>query len=244
MQLYQLLKRGAYHPEFCEDFSLAEPLGSRLVLAVMDGCTMGRESHFASALVAKVLRKVIKEYPYRRHHNSLPPTPTLADELRELLAAVFADLDQLKNQLLLETNELLTTLVIALLDPTTGAVEILVLGDATVALNGQLTRFEQNNRPDYLAYHLARPFADWYGQQTQRLSASDCRDLSLATDGIDSFEPATPTAPDDLPNIPALLLLDTQLAERPEMLNIKVRRLETSFSLLPTDDVAIIRVIR
>lgn len=241
MQLYQLLKRGAYHPEFCEDFSLAELLGTRLVLAVMDGCTMGRESHFASTLLAKILRKVIREWPYRQYHGKLPATPTLADELRELLAAVFADLRQLKSQLLLDTRELLTTLALALLDPATGAVEILVLGDATVALNGQLIRFEQDNRPDYLAYHLAQPFADWYGRQTQRLSAPACHDLSLATDGIDSFEPAAPTP--DLPDIPALLLLDTQLAERPEMLAIKVRRLESTFALTATDDVAIVRAI-
>ena len=242
MQLYQLLKRGAYHPDFCEDFSLAEPLGTRLVLAVMDGCTMGRESHFASTLVAKVLRKVIREWPYRQHHGALPPTPTLADELRELLAAVFADLRQLQSQLLLATNELLTTLALALLNPATGAVEVLVLGDATVALNGRLIRFEQDNRPDYLAYHLAQPFPAWYARQTQRLSAPDCHDLSLATDGIDSFEPTTPTP--DLPDVPALLLLDTHLAERPEMLNIKVRRLENASGLIPTDDVAIVRVIR
>ncbi|SDX43811.1 hypothetical protein [Hymenobacter psychrophilus] len=91
------------------------------------------------------------------------------------------------------------------------------------------------------AYHLARPFAEWYDRQTQRLSAPNCYDLSLATDGIDSFEPAAPTP--NLPDIPALLLLDRKVAERPEMLAIKVRCLENALELTATDDVAIVRVI-
>ncbi|RSK44655.1 protein phosphatase 2C domain-containing protein [Hymenobacter perfusus] len=242
MQLYQLLKRGAYHADFCEDFSVAQPLGAhKLVLAVMDGCTMGRESHFASTLVAKVLRKVLKEHAYREFYGELVAA-SLEAELREIIAAVFAEMRQLKNQLYLETNELLTTLVVALLDTDSRQVVVLALGDATVALNGRLTRFEQDNRPDYLAYHLSRPFAEWYDQQRQILHAPNCTDLALATDGIDSFAPTDVAAEVDLPDVPAYLLLNQELAEREEMLTMKVRRLESTFGLVPTDDVAILRV--
>lgn len=243
MQIYQLLKRGAYHADFCEDFSVAQPLGAhKLVLAVLDGCTMGQESHFASTLVAKVLRKVLKEHAYREFYGELEAI-SLEAELRDILAAVFAEVRQLKSQLHLEATELLTTLVVALLDTYSRQVVVLALGDATVALNGRLTRFEQDNRPDYLAYHLSQPFAEWYDQQHQILHNPNCTDLALATDGIDSFAPTDAAAAEvDLPDVPAYLLLNQELAEREEMLTIKLRRLERTFGLVPTDDVAILRV--
>jgi Protein phosphatase 2C len=243
MQIYQLLQRGAYHADFCEDFSVVQPLGAHhLLLAVLDGCTMGRESHFASTLVAKVLRKVVKERAYRQFYGDLPTVPQ-ATELREIMAAMFEEMRQLKSQLHLETTELLTTLVVALLDTHSRQVVVLALGDATVALNGQLTRFEQDNRPDYLAYHLHRPFAEWYDQQQQILQAPDCTDLALATDGIDSFAPTDTAAVGvDVPDVPAYLLLNQELAGRNEMLTIKMRRLARTFGLVPTDDVAILRV--
>ncbi|RSK24151.1 protein phosphatase 2C domain-containing protein [Hymenobacter metallilatus] len=241
MQIDQFLKRGAYHPTFCEDFSLVQPLEPhKLVLAVMDGCTMGQESHFAATLLAKILRKVLKEWPYRAIYDPDLQHLSLQRELQALLAALFTDVQQLKNQLLLSTAELLATLVLALLDTRTGEVAVLALGDATVAINGQLTRFEQDNRPDYLAYHLGQPFETWYNRQQQRLHHTMCVDLALATDGIDSFQPLVPT--EGLPDVPTYLLLDQRRTGQPEVLNRKVRQLEKEFSLVPTDDVAILRV--
>jgi serine/threonine protein phosphatase PrpC len=242
MTVFQFLKRGAYHAEFCEDFSVVQATGEhRVVCAVMDGCTMGQESHFASTLLAKVLRKVIKERQYQQFYGALPNELSVEEEFQQILSTVFNEMRQLRNQLLLDTAELLTTLVLVLLDTQTREAIILAVGDATIAINGQITRFEQDNRPDYLAYHLGRPFSEWYHQQRQVRRVAACTDLSIATDGIDSFQ----TVPHevDVPDVPAYLLLNRDLLERREMLDIKVKRLENVYSLIPTDDVAIIRVV-
>lgn len=242
MTVFQFLKRGAYHTEFCEDFSLVQAIGEhKLLCAVMDGCTMGQESHFASSLLAKVLRKIIKERQYQQFYGELPYALSLEEELQQILSAVFNEMRQLRNLLLLDTTELLTTLVLALLDTQTREAIVLAVGDATVAINGRITRFEQNNRPDYLAYHLGGSFLEWYQQQQQVIQVATCTDISIATDGIDSFQ-ASPHDT-DAPDVPAYLLLNNDLLERREMLDIKVRRLENLHSLVPTDDVAIIRVV-
>jgi hypothetical protein len=242
MKVYQLLKRGEYHADFCEDFGLVQQVsGNRWLCAVMDGCTMGQESHFASTLAAKIIRKVLKERQYQAFYQTLPRTPSLQQEVREILEAVFREFQQLRNQLLLDTHELLTTLVVALVDTDTKAVYGLALGDATVALNKQLIRFEQSNKPDYLAYHLGQNFDDWFAQQKQTFQVDTCFTISLATDGIDSFQP-TDSASDEFLNIPYFLLVDEELSERDEMLAIKVKRLENRHDLLPTDDLAIVRI--
>jgi hypothetical protein len=243
MKIYQLLKRGEYHPDFCEDFSVVEPVSSSVLLcAVLDGCTMGHESHFAATLGAKILRKVIKERQYRMFYREVSSCSGLEQELREIMVAVFQEFRQIRNLLLLETKELLTTLVVALLNTDTGEAYGMALGDATVALNGQIVQYEHQNKPDYLAYHLGQNEDAWYTQQKQIFRATNCTDLSLATDGIDSFLAMGALSPNTQLNIPYFLLVDPELAERDEMLNIKVRRLENQFSLKPTDDLAIVRV--
>jgi hypothetical protein len=243
MKIYQLLKRGEYHPDFCEDFSVVQPVSSSVLLcAVLDGCTMGQESHFAATLAAKILRKVIKERQYRAFYGEIVPCTGLEQELREILVGVFQEFRQMRNQLLLDTSELLTTLVVALLDTDTGEAYGIALGDAVVALNGRILRFEQHNKPDYLAYHLGQDVDAWYAQQKQVFRATNCNDMSLATDGIDSFQPLSISPPAEPLDIHHLLLVDEELAERDEMLNIKMKRLENLFSLKPTDDLAIVRV--
>lgn len=242
MTVYQFLKRGSYHTDFCEDFSVVQAIGEhRVVCAVMDGCTMGQESHFASTLLAKVLRKVIKERKYQQFYGELPDALPIEEDFQGILSSVFSEMRQLKNLLLLDTSELLTTLVLLLLDTRTRAAVVLAVGDATVAVNGKIIRFEQDNRPDYLAYHFGRPFPEWYRQQHQILRLTACVDLSIATDGIDSFQGEYSNL--EAPDVPTYLLLGQELLERSEMLNIKVKRLEKAYSLVPTDDVAIIRVV-
>ncbi|GAB3294415.1 protein phosphatase 2C domain-containing protein [Hymenobacter tenuis] len=243
MRIYQLLKIGRYHSDFCEDFTLVLKQGeNKLVCAVMDGCTMGQESHFAATLMAKIIRKVIKERQYHEFYGSISADLSLQEELHDILAAVFLEFRNMKSQLLLDTSELLTTLVLGLINASTQEVYGLAIGDATVAINGQLIRFEQDNTPDYLAYHLGQDFEKWYGKQKQFFQATACTDVSLATDGIDSFQNLDSVASDPI-NVARYLLIDQELCERDEMLNIKTKRLENRHSLSPTDDVAIVRVM-
>ncbi|SNR28561.1 MULTISPECIES: protein phosphatase 2C domain-containing protein [Hymenobacter] len=241
MEVYQLLRRGEYHADFCEDFSVVQPMGSgRWLCAVMDGCTMGRESHFASTLAAKIIRKVVKERQYQQFHEDISAT-SVQQELVEIMAALFGEFQQARNYLLLDTNELLTTLVMALLDQNTGEVYGLAVGDATVAINERITRFEQDNQPDYLAYHLGQHFEEWLAQHKQSFHSTSCTNLGLATDGIDSFQ-STDSSPSDTRAIAHYLLVDDELTERSEMLNIKLKRLENRYSLVPMDDLAVVRI--
>ena len=62
MRIYQFTKTGDHHVNHCEDYTITETLGTdKILCAVMDGCTMGTDSYFASTLTGKLLRKIAIE---------------------------------------------------------------------------------------------------------------------------------------------------------------------------------------
>jgi len=63
MQIYSVLKLGQFHPIFCEDFTFHSQLNEDWVMiAVMDGCSSGINSHFTSTLFGKILKKSPKTF--------------------------------------------------------------------------------------------------------------------------------------------------------------------------------------
>lgn len=66
MKKYAISKIGEFHINHNEDSSAITEIGDdKIMIAVMDGCSMGKESHFASTLIAKLLRKIGKEISFR-----------------------------------------------------------------------------------------------------------------------------------------------------------------------------------
>ncbi|WPQ66333.1 protein phosphatase 2C domain-containing protein [Chitinophaga sancti] len=230
MHIDSTLQIGAYHLQHCEDYLFHDHIGTdRLLCAVMDGCTMGTDSYFISTLVGKLLRKIVKERHYLEFFQ--PSQLSLRLQLKSIVQQLFNELKLLKNQLQLSKEEMLTTLIIVLVDPDDGVG--LVVGDGVVSIDGQVTEFEQDNKPDYLGYHLQEDFDGWYGKQAF-LSITNWQDISISTDGISSFM-ALEGGETDLDPV-SYLLSDTRLLEK------KLKYLEHEAGLRPTDDLAIIRV--
>ncbi len=244
MQFYTLSTIGQFHLNYDEDFFIIAELDSyRYVMAVMDGCSMGRESHFAATLLGKILRKVAKELSFQFFVQKT--TLGLEPCLRKVMAATFQNVQQLQHSLMLEQEELLSTLLLGIYDQAHQQAEILAIGDGLICCNGLLYEFEQDNRPDYLGYHLHEDFDEWYDLQTQRLSFSKIEDLSLVTDGIFSFKPFNDQA---YPKINEVEIIDAFLLNQAGksqelMLRQQLIQLETHHGLRPSDDLTIVRLI-
>lgn len=242
MNIYSALRIGAFHTNHCEDFLIIEPIASnRYVVAVLDGCTMGKESVFASILYGKILRKAAKHLYYQDFWNK--SDPKLKTILNGILRQLFVDVKAIKQALELENDELLSTLIIGVLDESNRTAEFLTLGDGIIYHDGQLIEYDQNDKPDYLGYHLNESFDDWYDQQNQVHSISSFNDLSVSTDGIFSFKNLeNPRNPQGEKQIIEFLLKDSDDAEHENLLDRKLRLLEREKQLVPTDDLAIIRL--
>lgn len=210
-------------------------------MAVMDGCSSGTDSHFASGLVAKLLRKVARQTNLRTFAERRQPTT--AELLRETTEVLFTDLRRLNAELGLAYDELLTTLVLAIVDRQGPRAEVIVVGDGLVSCDGETIEYDQDNKPDYLGYHLQEDFADWWNVQTQRIVCEDFLDLSLATDGVLSFRPFShdsyrPVSQEELTQF----LFSARDEGVPETLYRRLLlRVRDQFGLEPTDDLTVVR---
>lgn len=243
MKIYSTLQIGDFHLNHCEDYLLIEHPGAhRTLMAVMDGCTMAHDSYFAATLVARVLRKICITQAYQELHQPGLPVPPPEQQLKQILYELMTSLKQLQGQLLLGQNDLLTTLILLLTDKQQHNGILLAIGDGVVSVNGAVTVFDQDNKPDYLGFHLHEDFNHWYSSLDQKIFIENIRDVSIATDGISLFRPFRDN------NGPAadpveFLLHDQLYSDQGDMLDRKLKALEHVYGLKPSDDIAIIRTI-
>lgn len=243
MHIYSSLQIGAYHTNYCEDYLFVGSVGhDRLLCAVLDGCTMGVDSYFISTLAGKLLRKIAKEKEYEAFYTAAP-AGSMESSVKAIVSDLFRELNVARSHLMLEPKELLTTLVLLLLDERTKQGIILAIGDGLASVNGEVFDFDQENKPDYVGFHLSENFEEWYASQTQKIMFEHARDISIATDGIFTFTPVT-LPKSALPVDPLSFLLADQVLEGSgDLLQLKLKKLEHQFGLQPTDDLAIIRLI-
>lgn len=242
MRIYTTLQIGELHTNYCEDYLITAKIGkNKLLCAVMDGCTMGTDSYFAATLTGKLLRKISKEYNYKEFLSI--ESAGLQLILKKITKQLFEELRDAKNMLQLEREEVLNTLLIGVIDTNNRTGEFLCIGDGLICINNRLFEFEQNDKPDYLGYHLHEEFNSWYSKQQQRISAQDIQDFSLATDGIFTFKKFNNKAYTEPDDVVKFLLVDTGESNNSNMLNMKLYDIRTNWGLKAGDDLAIIRII-
>lgn len=243
MKKYQISNIGEFHINHNEDSSAITEIGEdKILIAVMDGCSMGKESHFASTLIAKLLRKIGKEISFRAFAEKTKKESR--EYLEEVLKTLFEELKQIKNQLHLEREEVLSTLILGIFDKQEREIELITVGDGLICCNGELIEYEQGDKPDYLGYHLGEEFRNWFQNQSQKLSLKNIKDLSISTDGIFTFKnfDGKEYAKITEEEITKYLLIDDKGADEENMLKKKVLAIENKYGLIPSDDLTIIRI--
>lgn len=247
MKQFAAVRMGLAHVAYCEDFLVSEPLGeASLLSAVLDGCSMGNDSHFASALFGKLLRKIAQQMSLEAMKEDKPWQEEQPETVaKEVLRRLFHEVKATRNRLLLLREELLTTVSLWIHHYRTRRSFVIVIGDGYVCCDGNIHILDQDNRPDYLTYHLGEIFETWYESQTQRFHFESPQDLSIATDGVDTFRQMANGSQDlsSALNPVQELLVDRSLEEEGHMLDRKLRQLHTQWGLQPIDDIAIIRVL-
>ena len=243
MKKYEISKIGEFHTNHNEDASTINEIGeNKILIAVMDGCSTGTESHFASTLIAKVLRKISKEISYKEFVERT--RKEVREILKEVIKSLFEELKQLKNHLHLEREEMLSTIILGIIDQQKNEVELITVGDGLVCCNGKIIEYEQDDTPDYLGYHLEEDFNNWFQDQTQKLSLKNVKDLSISTDGIFTFKNFDGKKYAEITDkeIIKLLLIEKIDNDDENFLKKKILEIETEYGLLPSDDLTIIRI--
>ncbi|ALM48154.1 hypothetical protein AMR72_04135 [Flavobacterium psychrophilum] len=243
MRVYTVLQIGHYHANYCEDYLFTGAVGNdKLVFAVMDGCTTAIDSHFISTLTGKLLRKITTEKGYQELYDPAIFTDT-EYLLKSIVKDLFSEIRLIKNQLMLDPKELLTTIILMVIDKEKAKGELIVIGDGLVNINGSTTEFDHDNTPDYIGFHINEDFESWYEKHDQKISFISIGDISIATDGIFSFTKIKRTESEETIDSHDFLLTDRTGFENSEMLSLKLKKMEHENGLVPTDDFAMIRII-
>lgn len=244
MRIYTTINIGEFHTNHCEDFLINEQIATNeRLIAVLDGCTMGTESVFASMLFGKILRNIAKE----KFHKEFVTKKTidLNSKLKNVIEELINETNKVKRQLNLHRNELLSTLIIGIINTEASQAEFLTVGDGLICVDKKLFEYEQNDKPDYLGYHLDDNFNDWFENQNQKLSIDKFKDLSICTDGIFTFKnlenKANQKNEDEIINY---LLVNKEGADIDTFLDRKILFLKEKWKHILTDDLAIIRVVK
>lgn len=243
MRVYTTLHIGEFHTNHCEDFLVEQQIGTHeKLIAVLDGCTMGTESVFASMLFGKILRNIAKKKFYEEFFTNR--NDDLKATLKNVLKELFNNVQLIRNQLGLEIGELLSTLILGIVDTSEAQAEFLTIGDGLICWDGKIKEYEQGDKPDYLAYHLADDFDGWYDQQRQTLTINNFKDLAISTDGIFTFKNLDNKSQQKSEHeIISYLLMNNEGAEFGNFLDKKIRTLKNVSNHVATDDLAIVRMI-
>lgn len=243
MQIYSLLQRGEFHANYCEDFLVVEPISKEeTVIAVLDGCTMGKESFFASALYGKILRKITKKWYYL---DFIKIDSKQSVSIKSIMKELMEEAIKAKNQLGLDEEEMLSTLILGLINQKTKSAKFITIGDGLINIDGRLKEYEQNNIPDYLGYHLSENYEDFFENQQQKLDVDHFKNLSICTDGIFTFQHSSQKKiMIENEQVINYLLEDDEYSKNPNMLERKMRILQNDRYLVNTDDLAIVRVVQ
>ncbi|MFY7787204.1 MAG: protein phosphatase 2C domain-containing protein [Thermoflexibacteraceae bacterium] len=238
MKIYTTLQRSIKHEQFCEDFlTVTTPHPDWCIGVVADGCSSGKDTHFASALQCKLVKHIAQHFTFTPQHTPQEVT-------YQLLHSFMQQLHAHQKSLGLAWEELLATLVIFTYQKSTQKAFFVCLGDGVVVVNQQVNIFDQHNQPDYPAYHLEQTRQELQQYfELQTLSCEKPQQFAIATDGVLAMN-STKNLQEDLTEEAAnYLLLNTELSQVDSMLNRKCNILQKQRGFSFLDDIGIIRVI-
>lgn len=245
MKIFSLNKMGRLHDVHTEDHVFIRKIEPQWVVgAVMDGCSSGKETYFVSTLYGKIMQKSCLMLPFLDGINRGPSLDTLDEAFigRFILNGVFKDLNRVHNLLATDLIEMLSTLILLVYNVSSKSAWINISGDGFIVHDQIIHEIDQNNIPDYIAYHLDIPFEDWISSCSQTLTFENQADISISTDGINKFYSLSEARQRSIDPV-NYLLIDQSLAEEGNMLERKFNILKNDYGLAPYDDLGMIRII-
>ena len=234
----EVCRRGKDHQNFCEDSSLVFQDEEYIHIAVFDGCSTGKDSHFASFFFSRMLRKTIKESLLAGNHEILP------EKIKRVFESFYNNLNANKRFIDISTIEFLSTVVYSIIHKQTGAYVTIIKGDGCVFVDYTkiLDIDAPGNAPDYLAYYLERNDSfETVWNNTVITSGIAKTEIAISTDGINSFKTLEGSINNE--SIYSTLIVDKRFINLEVMLERKCKILENIEKTVHTDDLTIIRVI-
>lgn len=179
---------GTKHRDFCHDFLIHHETDQFFIGAVMDGCTGGIHSQFASALFGKVFNFILR---VNKRLDGIRGPQEPRETAKYLMHEFCQKLCQIKYDLGLAHDELLSTILLAVYSKPLDKLFIIGFGDGYVHVNGKGYRIDNSrygdvevdgvllegkNMPDYLIADVDRIFEKYTEWSNSPMDWSDQTD--------------------------------------------------------------------
>jgi len=220
MKIRSLIRKGSDHKVFCQDFMSVYEGQKFIIAGVFDGCSTAYDKHenpisqFASNLLAKVL-----DYCSINYGNLM----LLSSEefISCYLAQFFKKLKNIKKELMLEDDSLLSTAIILFYNKENKSGYIYAFGDGVIQLDDELIVIDQNNFPKYpilyidelISSSLQLNFPD---ELVKIIYFENVNNVVISTDGVLTFRNSKEELDNNIPK--DTLFQNTQMADLTKML--------------------------
>jgi hypothetical protein len=241
--IYKAIRKGSEHMVYCEDATLHVETEGLIFIASLDGCSGGYRSHFASELMAKLVRKVIPNVLSLTNMEA-GSYDDLALITERIMRGVLLELVSIRVTLDIQDLELLSTIVFAVINPITDEAYCVISGDGLIYVNGHSYERDDivNNAPDYMAVYTNPDHPGMLGS-LMKFRIDNVKDLSVCSDGIDTFLDGKGNR-SDKQYIRENLLEGDFLHKSEAMLSRRINILSKKDKLIHYDDISIVRYIK
>lgn len=256
MIIQKIVKRGVNHKNFCEDYASVSETSQYIVAAVFDGCSDGIDSHFASALMGKILSNTTQDQRFIM--DATDSVIDIKSVARQFMSKFITNLSVTFALLRLSKRELLSTMLLLVVDKRTSEAYVMAFGDGFIKINGQVVELKNerfaggenpdaDNMPDYIIYDIEK-FSDddylrfWISENKYQFYVDKLEDIVIGSDGIFTFKQQVPGVEAKLDPI-AYLTEDLWLADNKSVLSRKCNILKSTCGFDHEDDLSIIRII-
>ena len=154
----------------------------------------------------------------------------------------------------LNIAELMSTVVLCVVDKNTNNCYIAAFGDGYFRVDGvesfiQNTKFadqeQSENKPDYIAYDIEKiqnysDFDTWYSEKKELHLFENVTDITISSDGMNTFAKFKPSEEDVDPV--DFLVRDENWMDKEIMLEKKYNILQSRYCMLNKDDLGMIRI--
>jgi len=214
---------------------------------VFDGCSGGRESHFASSLQGKVFRQITEEGAIYGN--------TIEEKAKDLMKKFVEKLIDVKGILRLSTGDMLSTFMLLMYDKVHGEAIVTNVGDGLIYCDKELEVIENDkfqsispdkyqDMPDYIAYELDDIYLDksyfdmWYAKYVGKRKFTDPKNIVISTDGVLTFT----NIEGDL-DVIEYLFEDDKFLNNKIMLSKKLNIIRKVHKSVHKDDLSMIRLV-
>ena len=250
------VRRGSDHNTYCEDFAVEHQTEYFHFGVVLDGCSGGKESHFASALFGKLFRQSF-DFDFEDSRS-------VSVVAQVIMCDFYERLYKIAEEMSLQTNELQSTIILSVYNKKRNDLAIIYFGDGVYTVNGDVfvlenTQYENPNAPSYLVNNTLDKgmtplsFSSWIEEYPNLISWEWIQCFSLFTDGLMSFRHLNGSKA-NWDKILDFLSFDDWNLENPEVFSRKINLLqngrgqkngspfERDEKVVNADDISMIRV--